>query len=89
MASAAAESFAAAVRMSASSAAVEGVAAASGAAPAASAKDSKSSAWGSGDPSSSARFASTSCRARPSGSAVAMAARVTGSSRSMCRYCSA
>ena len=52
-------------------------------------KDSKSSTWGSGDPSSSARFASTSSRARPSGRACAMVDRVSGSSRSMCRYCSA
>ena len=66
MASAAAGSFDAVVRTTASSAAVDGVARASGAAPAASAKDSKSSACGSGDPSSSARFASTSVTCSPS-----------------------
>ncbi len=89
MASAAAGSVAAAVRTSASSAAVEGVAGASGAAPAALANDSNSWTCGSGEPSSSDRFASTSDRARPSGNAEAIADNVTGSSRSMCRYCSA
>ena len=83
MASAATGSFDAVVRTTASKAAVEGVAGASGAAPAATAKVSKSSTWGSGEPSSSARFASTRSRACPSGSALAMAASVTGSSRSM------
>ena len=89
IASAAAGSVAAAVRTSAKRAAVEGVAGALGAAPATRAKDSNRCTCGSGEPSSSERLASTNSRARPSGSADAIADSVTGSSRSMCRYCSA
>ncbi len=59
MANAAAGSVAAAVRTSANNAAVDGVAGASADAPAALANDSNSWTCGSGDPSSSDRFAST------------------------------
>ena len=75
--------------MVANSAAVAALGATSGTAPAAWANDSNSRAWGAGTPSSSARLASTSARAGPSGSPSAMLAKVAGSARSMCRYCPA
>ncbi len=90
MANAATGSLAAVVRTTASIAAVDGVAGASGAAPAASREGLEELRVGLRRPELVGRDSPRRARrARPSGRAAAMTDSVTGSSRSMCLYCSA